>query len=108
MQSDPIQVYVIDRPGRPLSVRTTKPKHPADDWTITPAVMRPKAIAQIAGTEAGGPFSRGVAKVRQLARAAGYRLHYDNSTGTYTLSADGKLPLHNLTLAQAAAVAETS
>jgi hypothetical protein len=105
MQSDPIQVYVIDRPGKPLSVRTTRPKNPRDDWEIRPAVIRPKALAQISDGESGG---RGVVPVRQAARAAGWRLHYDNTTGTYTLSAGGRLPIHNLTLAQAQAVVAVS
>ena len=49
-----------------------------------------------------------VRAVRREAAAAGYRLHYDGGAGTYTLSADGKLPLHNLTLDQAAAVVAVS
>jgi hypothetical protein len=41
-----ITVYVVDRPGRPLSVRTTRPRL-RPGWTIREAVIRPESLRRI-------------------------------------------------------------
>jgi hypothetical protein len=43
-----ITVYVVDRPGRPLSVRATRPRL-RPGRVIRKAVIRPEALRRITG-----------------------------------------------------------